>query len=373
MHFMYPGNLWLLPLALLGILLPVLAYVRSRQLANSWGTSAHRKTYTLPLHPVRHWIRGTALTVFLVSAVVALCRPSIPNSVVEFDGDTADGVILVDNSRSMYAADSNGQTRMRTAKDVIQSRVLPQMATNRVGLVVYSGKARPVAYLTPSKRALPRVVELAIKPISDDDGSNIAAAFKMAFRYFDVDTDGKADKPGGPKTVTNGKRKKFIVLLSDGGCDENTDFNAIVKGCLERDIQVICFGVGNAAPAQIPVSELSIEDQKLADGPFYKVQEPGENLARAATTSIDERMLNGLASALNQTQSIYIKVDRPTDANLDRLITGIDRQQRTSERELYRYPLALCAVALLVAYAAINGRRRRQRVASGQPAQGAQS
>ncbi len=329
MSFMYPQLLWLVPLALLlGPALAYCAWKRHWQLVRRWGDQHLVHCHTKPMSKRSIAIKGALTAVGFALAVVALSRPYSPHARQQFPAGTVDCVVLLDLSRSMAAADCQGKTRIATATAAIKDELLPALGGNQVGIITYAGRATPRVFLTYEHKAIAWLAENAFSVSNaSGDGSAMGKAFDLAFQYFDVDS-GKT-------------HKKMIVLLSDGGVDDDTKLEAIVKGLHERSIELVVFGVGQTTPAQIPMSELSKEDQKLASGRFY--QENGQTIR----TALNEQLLNQLAEA---TGGAYQRVTEPKDASLARRQSEFELVERVSREELFFYPaLGFLACFIIVA------------------------
>lgn len=337
MSFMYPQLLWLVPLAL--VLGPALAYASWRrhwQLIGRWGDTHLLSRHTKPLKAGTIIFKGAVLTVGLTLAVVALSRPYSPKTTQEVPAGTVDCVVLLDISRSMAATDCQSKTRIATANAAIKDQLLPALGGNQVGVITYAGRATPRVFLTYEHKAIGWLADNAFNVSSaSGDGSAMGAAFDLAFRYFDVDS-----KKG---------HRKVIVLLSDGGVDDDTKLDTIVGGLRERSIELFVFGMGQPIPAVIPMAELSKDDQKLASGRFY--QENGQTIR----TTLNEQLLNQLAEAANGS---YQRVVEPRDASLARFKGELEMRERVSRKEMFFYPGLGFLVCLTIV--ALSGARQRK-------------
>lgn len=336
MHLLNPAAWpWLL-LAPLAVALVWLARRRNRQIVSACGNSRHQAQYDRSGTARAYALKATLAALAVVAAGAALMRPSVPNAVTEFPAGKADVVVLVDASRSMGAKDCRDESRLRTARQVLRHGVLPSLNNNRVGLISYAGKAVPRVFLTPEVDTVAWLIDNGLDISSTPgEGSALGRAFDLAFRFFDVDS--KAD----PKTGQS-EREKYIILLSDGGIDDDTRVEAIVAGCNKRKVKLIVLGLGQPVLTRIPISELPLSDQRLSAGPFYQIE------GQDAKTALDENILQGLAKSVND--GIYARVTHVSEVSFPRLVSGVEMQKRVSERELFWYPMLACWVLVLACF-----------------------
>lgn len=331
MTFTKPEFLWLMPLCLFGIALALIAYVRHKQMLNGWNMvrGFFGPSTRPPLQPWRYVLSATAITLSIACGVMALSRPCVHNQQLQFPAGTVDAIVLVDVSRSMAARDCDGQTRLATAKQALDEHLLQSLETNQVGIVTYAGRATVNAHLTFDVRSLRWLARNGLQVNSTSgDGSALGNAFGLAFDVFD-----KLGKPG---------REHLIILLSDGGRDDDTKLEEVVRGCRERKVQLIVLGLGGTDPSAIPVADLTQEDKNLASGKFYMVN--GE----IAKTSLDEPFLLGLAEACGGS---YRNVKRASEADLGHINTGIEMREHAADRELFHY--FVCGYFCLLAVGAL--------------------
>ncbi|MBZ0189018.1 MAG: VWA domain-containing protein, partial [Candidatus Obscuribacterales bacterium] len=167
-------------------------------------------------------------------------------------------------------------------------------------------------------------------------GSAMGDAFELAFRFFDVDSDSK--------------RQKMVILICDGGTDDNTNLEAIADGCRQRSIELTILGTGGMAPALIPVEELSAYDRMMASGRFY------ETGGKPASSSLDLKSL-GQLNAHCQPDSRLTQVRAGFDFQLESLVSKRTYIKKPGNREIFFYPCLIFFVSLCIAALSI-GRRK---------------
>lgn len=293
-------------------------------------------------------LRLLSLLLIIGSAMViaAAARPAIRSNNIEFPRGTVDVVAVADVSRSMAAQDYAGKTsagklangtRLDMVREVLVNQLIPSLRSNRLGIVSYAGSPYDQAYLTDDYKALKWVIEDGMTITSaPGEGSCMAQALLLACRYFDVDSANN--------------HERVLVLFSDGGNDDKEeDLQRAIGECMRRGIKVMIVGVGKAQPSAIPVKMLSPNDRfRMTDQTVLRIN--GETVM----TARDEQFLIGLASRMN---GRYIRLDNASDFELLPLDFKLEADTRTSYLELYRYPLCIGLVALVLAYAVVRAPR----------------
>jgi Ca-activated chloride channel family protein len=145
-RYTFASPWWLAALALL----PLLVWARGRRgapvlvvpFAGAW----HRPTFI----PTSRWPAALALT-GLVLLIVALARPQIVEDKREVKQQGYDLMLAIDLSGSMLAEDYERSgdriNRLQAIKPIIQA-FIGQRKSDRIGMVVFSGRAYTLAPLT---------------------------------------------------------------------------------------------------------------------------------------------------------------------------------------------------------------------------------
>lgn len=336
MHFLQEQAWLWLPLALLGAIIAWLAHRRQWQMIGSWGSADNAARYGVEVPRGRFVLKGVIASAALVVGFVALARPAIQSKRVEFQAGSVDVVVLLDASRSMAARDCKGMTRLNRARAILREEISPSLDHNQLGVIAYAGKATPVVFLTDQLETVNWLAENELKISSaPGQGSAMGQAFDLAFKYFDHDSDAS--------------RRKMIVLLSDGGTDDDTKLVDIAAGCRERNVTVVVVGLGTLRPAFIPVEELGEEDRRLSTDQFYRID------GKPAATALDVVTLSQLTKALGD-NTTFIQVTGPDDFSFKPLTSHLSPREKVGTRELYFYP-CLVFFALLCVTPVLTARR----------------
>ena len=286
---------WLLAL----LALPLLVWVRGRRgapvlivpFAGSW----HRPTFI----PVSRWPAAFAL-LGLVLIILALARPQIVEDRREVKQQGYDLMLAIDLSGSMlaedYERDGEPINRLQAIKPIIQA-FITRRASDRIGMVVFSGRAYTLAPLTFDHDWLARQIE-RLKLGLIEDGTAIGDGLGVALTRLE-----QAGREEGSR-----RKGAFVVLLTDGANNRGLltpDQSAEIAKA--RGIPVYTIGAGRDGLVRMPVFD-----------------EQGNKLGyRRATSDLDEGTLRAIADATGG------KFFRAMDADTtEKAFAAIDQAQK---------------------------------------------
>jgi Ca-activated chloride channel family protein len=232
--------LWLLAL----LLLPLLIWIRGRRgapvLIVPFAAAWHRPS----LIPTSRWPATLAMS-GLVLLIVALARPQIVEDKREVKQQGYDLMLAIDLSGSMlaedYERDGERINRLQAIKPVIQA-FINRRTSDRIGLVVFSGRAYTLAPLTFDHDWLARqIARLKIGMI--EDGTAIGDGLGVALTRLE-----QAGREEGNK-----RKGAFVVLLTDGANNRGLltpeQATEIAKS---RGVPVYTIGVGREGLVLMP-------------------------------------------------------------------------------------------------------------------------
>jgi Ca-activated chloride channel family protein len=189
-----------------------------------------------------------------------------------------DIVVALDVSKSMLAADEQ-PTRLEKAKEFI-SKLMKEMPDDRIGLVIFAGKAYMQMPLTIDHNAADLFVSAANPSAIQQQGTVISDALTMSANVFN----------------SRDRRFKTVLLISDGeGHDENAIETA--KELSERGIMINTVGIGSPEGTFI-IDPASGENKKDASG-------------NDVVTKLNEDLLKQIAQNTNGT---YIRLQNADDS-----------------------------------------------------------
>ena len=240
-HLTFHDPLWLLAL----LALPLISWLRGRRsvpvLLVPFAAAWHRPSLAAP----SRWPVGLALT-GLVLVVVALARPQRVEDKREVRSQGYDIMISVDLSGSMLAEDfeKNGEpvNRLQAIKPIIQA-FIEQRPADRIGIVLFSGRAYTMAPLTFDHDWLSRQLE-RLKLGMLENGTAIGDGLGVALTRLEQ-----------AKRQAGGQRQgAFVVLMTDGvnnsGAMTPEQATALAKA---RGIPVYTIGAGKDGYVPMPV------------------------------------------------------------------------------------------------------------------------
>jgi Ca-activated chloride channel family protein len=233
--------LWLLAL----LVIPAALWLRGRRsvpvvlvpFAAAW----HRSS----LGAVSRWPAGLAFTGLILLAF-ALARPQRIEDKREIHSQGYDIVLVIDLSGSMLAEDyeKDGEriNRLQAIKPVIQA-FINDRPNDRIGIVVFSGRAYTLAPLTFDHDWLARQTErLKIRMI--EDGTAIGDGLGVALTRLE-----QAGRESGGR-----RQGAFIVLLTDGANNRGALSPQQATGIAKsRGIPVYTIGAGRDGIVPMPV------------------------------------------------------------------------------------------------------------------------
>jgi Ca-activated chloride channel homolog len=240
-NYTFHDPLWLLAL----LLLPVLVWVRGRRgapvLVVPFSASWHRASFI----PTSRWPAVLALT-GLGLLIAALARPQIVEDRREVKQQGYDLMLAIDLSGSMlaedYERDGDRINRLQAIKPIIQA-FISKRTSDRIGMVVFSGRAYTLAPLTFDHDWLARQVgRLKIGLI--EDGTAIGDGLGVSLTRLE-----QAGREDGVR-----RKGAFIVLMTDGANNRGLltpeQATEIAKS---RGVPVYTIGAGRDGLVQMPV------------------------------------------------------------------------------------------------------------------------
>ena len=269
----------------------------------------------------RRWAKRVLFAIGIGALLLALARPQWGRSEVEIERTGIDLVIALDVSRSMLAADAGRTNRLTVARTALE-RLLAEMGSDRVGLVVFAGEAFMMAPLTRDQVAIERALDVADPAMVSEQGSNLAEAIKKTRECFD----------------RAGRGPRALLVVSDGEQLQGDSIEAARKA-LKDGIRVHTAGVGSATGARIPA-------HPVANTAYIR-----NAFGREVFSRRDEQQLQRIASAGG---GLYTRIeDLDSRALIDWFHRAAATFPRSTEkrllnepREQFQWPLAIALMLL---------------------------
>ena len=205
----------------------------------------------------------------LTALVIALVNPKIGTRLETITRKGVDVVFAIDVSKSMLAEDV-APNRILKAKQIL-SKAIDELVNDRIGIIVYAGKAYAQLPLTSDYAAAKMFLRTIDTDMVPTQGTDIGNAVEMALSYF---------KSGI-------KQNRVLFILSDG---ENHEEGALEASQLasENGIIINAIGLGTIQGGPIPIKR---------NGMIKGYKKDGSN--NVVVTKMDPDMLQQLALSTN--------------------------------------------------------------------------
>ncbi len=261
---------------------------------------------------------------FLVFFAMALLLVSLANlrtkvGAEKISKNGIDVMIAIDVSKSMLAKDIQ-PNRLERAKQLL-NKLIDKLSNDRIGIVVFAGKAYLQMPLTADHSATKMYLNAATPETVPTQGTVIGDALKMCFASF------------------NAKEKKYkaVVLISDG---EDHDENAlnIAEQMAKEGVVINTVGIGSPQGSTI-IDETTNEEKK-------------DNQGNTVITKLNEQALVDIAAKGNGQYQLYTNSDAVVAALYKELST-LDRRNVTDDsmanyKSWFQYLLGISLLFLMV-------------------------
>lgn len=258
-------------------------------------------------------------TVAMAAMVVALANLRKPSGAENVSRAGIDVMIALDVSKSMLAQDVS-PSRLERAKQML-SRLIDKLGNDRIGIVIFAGKAYLQMPITGDLSAAKMYLGSADTESVPTQGTVIADALKMCNASFN----------------TKERKYKAVVLISDGE-DHDEAADEIAKQMSNDGVVIYTVGIGSTAGSPI-IDETTGEMKKDAEGNTVI-----SKLNEAALRSIAEKG-NGGYMLYNNTETVASTIASNL-ATMDQ--RAVKDDSLTNYKSYYQWFLGL-ALLLLIA------------------------
>jgi Ca-activated chloride channel family protein len=241
--------------------------------------------------PLRFLVKFCLVLLAFTAIIIGACNFQKPGAMENVNRKGVDVMLVLDVSKSMLARDSK-PNRLERAKQLL-TRLVDKLENDRLGLVVFAGRAYMQMPLTTDHGAAKMYIQDASPDIVPTQGTVIAEALKMANTSF------------------NSKERKYksIVLISDGE-DHDPEALNVAKSLAGNGVMINTVGIGSpdGSPIVDPVTNELKKDEK------------GETVI----SKLNEVELQQLADATN---GRYMRLD-----NIDDVLITLTQQLDSIEK-----------------------------------------
>ena len=269
------------------------------------------------------FIKFLLLSLAFVFIVVGITNPQIGSKLEEVKREGVDIFIALDVSNSMRAEDIRPSRLERSKQSIF--RLLDKLQNDRIGLIVFAGKAYVQLPLTTDFGAAKLFLSTIETDMVPTQGTAIGAAVELASKSMD-DKDNK---------------HKVLIVITDG---ENHEDDALseTKKAAEKGIIVHTIGMGSVNGGPIPMyNSAHVKTGYLKDGS-----------GNVVVTKVDESMLQLIAGA---GKGKFIRSSNSEDG-LSHILEEINKMEKknygskifTDYEDRFQYFLAVAFLFLIL-------------------------
>lgn len=271
---------------------------------------------------------------FIFVVIAFICCGLALAGLVEPDGKSnvkrtgIDVVIALDVSNSMLADDIK-PTRLDRAKQII-GKLIDRLQNNRIGLIIFAGKAYVQMPLTSDHSA----AKMYLSAVTPDDiptqGTVISQALRTSYAAFN----------------TKEKTFKSILLISDGE-DHDEEALKTTKELAEAGVVINTVGIGSPQGARL-MDRASNQ---------YKTDENGQ----IVISKLNEQILQQIATDGNGIYQLFNSTDEVVN-NLDNKLSGLGQTSitdNTSATYIQYFWYFVAAAILFLLIESITTERRK--------------
>ena len=237
--------------------------------------------------------------------ILSLVNPKMGTQLKTVKREGVDIVFALDVSKSMLAEDI-APNRLEKSKQII-SKVIENLGSDRIGVIVYAGSAYPLLPITTDHASAKMFLQNANPDMVSSQGTAINEALDLAKTYYNNDDQ------------TN----KFLIILSDGE-DHEAQTISLAETLTENGVKVFTVGVGTESGQPIPIRK----NGRMT----YKKDRKGEVV-------ITQRHAEVLKEIAEKTQGRYIdgnRTEKPVKAIVDVIANAQKHEFETKQFSDYK-------------------------------------
>ena len=265
-HPEYLNAMYLLPIL---VIIFYLLYKNKRKLLERFADKELHSVIVSSYSNVKNYIKFGIIILALICLIIAAANPQVGTKLQEVKQTGIDVFILLDVSRSMTAEDIK-PNRLEKAKYQI-SNLIQKLAGDRIGLIIFAGKAYIQFPLTTDYSAASLFLSAVDVNSVPQQGTAIGSAINLAVQSFD-----------------SSATEKVIIVITDGEDHEGDVMDAVDKA-VSNGNKIYTIGLGSTGGVPIPVYN------NRGDMIGFKK----DNEGNPVLTKLDEESLKQIASAGN--------------------------------------------------------------------------
>jgi Ca-activated chloride channel family protein len=203
--------------------------------------------------------------------VVALARPQRGHSEQEIVTHGVDIMLVMDISRSMEGLDFQPKNRLFVSKETIKEFVR-QRANDRMGLVIFAGRAFTKCPLTLDQNVLTQFLDGISFDDIQDDGTAIGTAIATA-----------------ANRLKDSNAKSRIMILSTDGANNRGEIAPITAAQAAKELGIKIYTIGVGKEGEVPYPAVQVN-------PFTGQR---QTVVQMVKSELDEKLLQEIADQTN--------------------------------------------------------------------------
>lgn len=267
-------------------------------------------------NPRSYFRKFLMVTIAMCLLILAVANLRIPTGSEKISRSGIDVMIAMDVSKSMLAEDVQ-PTRLDRSKQLL-GRLIDRLGNNRIGIVIFAGKAYLQMPLTGDLAAAKMYLSSATTQSVPTQGTVIGDALKMCYASF------------------NAKEKKYksVILISDGE-DHDEQAVDIAKQMAAEGVVINTIGIGSVGGA--PIRDEATGQMKT------------DAQGNMVVSRLNEAALQAIATSGNGNYQLF-KNTEETVSMLARQLATMDQRAVTEDSLINYKSLSQIFLALALAF-----------------------
>jgi len=180
----------------------------------------------------RQALKFVLLMLALAALIIGLANPQAGSRLEKSQRKGADLMIALDVSNSMLARDIQPDRLTRAVQGI--SKLIDQLEGDRIGIVIFAGKAYVQLPITTDYAAAKMFLSTISTKSVPTQGTAIAEAINLSLKSFSED-----------------ERSKAIIIISDGE-DHEGDVLDAAREAADKEVRLFTIGMGSPDGTPIP-------------------------------------------------------------------------------------------------------------------------
>lgn len=331
-RFEYENILYLLLIipVLIGIYI-YLQYQRKKKM-KAFGDNDLTQRLSVEDVPAMHHVKFCIFLLGLICLIFALANPQVGSSLEKGTRKGVDIMICMDISNSMLAEDI--QPNRLEASKMALSRFIDKLQGDRIGLVVFAGKAFVQLPITSDYAAAKMFINIVKPSLISEQGTDIASALDLA-------TVSMLPEEGKTENIKLSNLSSKVILVVSDGEDHFPESIEMAQEVHKLGITIHTIGIGNTLGEPIPLRD-------KYGNPTYKKDRDGNTVM----TRLNEEVLQEIARAGGGS---YVHASN-ANMGFETIMTKINAMNKTDIQEVtftrydskFQLPLLLALLFFLI-------------------------